>query len=627
MSSTTTPSTSAPLQLFPSPSSYLPPRKSSLKQSRSATSSSAPMRGVALQVTTSLPQTNVDSFSQPSNTHSSPAVANSTPSDRAPSKRALHARKRSSAPTLVGSPSVTEPLVHEDQLCPLPVNTNFAQSSPPRIRLPTARLKRAAIPKTISTPSFLRQDATEMIDNDQLSPLPTRLTFKQATPAKQEYPSPSSFRSDASTLVRSSSDATGRSPSSAASYKPPRSIFPQYDHTKSLSKQHYFPRAPASQESPDAINISQAESNSHWPLPQRHDSVVNVSDGYDGIPIATAADLLTIWHASTTSSPPTGRKVQLRLNQPAGHNMSLTLGTHDTILYTMQANNSNFQHNSNEATADLNIVKSCPSSTLPMPVSQLSLPPNSAKPTATTPPTTLFPHQAALDAIQTAATTPLAAAIAATDPTGSSPAAARLAQNAVAQAQRQHTATIRRSARHPAAGTAEYTLSHSSLGSIAITVTPAGGEHKAKISLHHPRATPAAVSSQTLALLTLDFAAGVCILDTPSLLALDEPYILDVAVSAVLAVAVLENEICAREMVEFEAPPTTSMQVSESGLKVGSGSVSGRKAKRVEKKKRALESGKERGLVRETVGLVGLGVKGAVWLVGAGLKAAQASAR
>jgi hypothetical protein len=81
------------------------------------------------------------------------------------------------------------------------------------------------------------------------------------------------------------------------------------------------------------------------------------------------------------------------------------------------------------------------------------------------------------------------------------------------------------------------------------------------------------------------------------------------------------------EMVEFEAPPTTSMQVSESGLKVGSGSVSGRKAKRVEKKKRALESGKERGLVRETVGLVGLGVKGAVWLVGAGLKAAQASAR
>ena len=48
---------------------------------------------------------------------------------------------------------------------------------------------------------------------------------------------------------------------------------------------------------------------------------------------------------------------------------------------------------------------------------------------------------------------------------------------------------------------------------------------------------------------------------------------------------------------------------------------------RVEKKKRALESGKEKGLVRETVGLVGLGVKGAVWLVGAGLKAARASAR
>lgn len=112
-------------------------------------------------------------------------------------------------------------------------------------------------------------------------------------------------------------------------------------------------------------------------------------------------------------------------------------------------------------------------------------------------------------------------------------------------------------------------------------------------------------------------------MDTPGLLALDEPYILDVAVSAVLAVAVLENEICAREMVEFEPPPTAT-KASESGAKTG---VSDRKAKRVEKKKKALEAGKERGLVRETVGLVGMGVKGAVWLMGAGLKAARASAR
>jgi len=583
------------------------------------------MRGVALQVTTSMPQTSVDSAAHFGNAHASPTTTNSTPPDRLPSKSTPHARKRSSAPTLVGSPAVAEPLVHEDQLCPLPVNTSFVQSSPPRIRLPTARLKRAAIPKTISTPSFLRQDATEMIDDDQLSPLPTKLTFKQTNAAKQEYPSPSSFRSDGSTLVRSSSDATGRSPSSTTSYQPPRSIFPQYDHSKSLSQQHYFPRGPNSQAPPEPINISRAESTTHWPLPQRQDSVMTVTNGYEGIPIATAADLLTIWHASTTSSPPTGRKVQLRLNQPPGPSMSLTLGTNDTVLYTMQAKNSN---GSNQSTADLNIVKSCPSSTLPMPVSQLSLPPNSAKPTATTPPTTLFPHQAALDAIQTAATTPLAAAIAATDPTGSSPAAARLAQNAVAQAQRQHTATIRRTTRHRAAGTAEYTLSHSSLGAIAITVSPAGGEHKAKISLHHPRATPAAVSAQTLSLLTLDFAAGICVLDTPGLLALDEPYILDVAVSAALAVAVLENEICAREMVEFEPPPTTSRNDLDSGTKTGGGGVvSGRKAKRVEKKKRALEAGKERGLVRETVGLVGMGVKGAVWLVGAGLKAARASAR
>jgi hypothetical protein len=111
------------------------------------------------------------------------------------------------------------------------------------------------------------------------------------------------------------------------------------------------------------------------------------------------------------------------------------------------------------------------------------------------------------------------------------------------------------------------------------------------------------------------------------LLALDELYILDVAVSAVLAVAMLENDLCVREMVEFEPPPTQVMRLTsaEDGRKLGHGS--GRKAKRLERKTRERESGKEKGLVRETVGLVGMGIKGVGWLMGAGLKAARASAR
>lgn len=200
------------------------------------------MRGVALQVTTA----NIEGAPRSNNSASSPAVSSSTHTPRGVSKRTLHARKRSSAPNLLESPSVSEPLVNEDQLCPLPINTSFTQSSPPRIRTPIARLKRAATPKSISTPAFLRNDVTEIIDDDQLSPLPTKLSFKQTPQPKQEYPSPVSFRSDGSTLVRSNSDATGRSPSSATSTQPTRSMFPQYDHTKSLSQQRYFPQVAAS---------------------------------------------------------------------------------------------------------------------------------------------------------------------------------------------------------------------------------------------------------------------------------------------------------------------------------------------------------------------------------------------
>lgn len=561
------------------------------------------------------------------NDGSSSAVSQSTSTPWKSSKRTMHARKRSSAPNLLNSPAVSEPLVNEDQLCPLPVNTSFTQSSPPRIRTPIARLKRAATPKSISTPAFLRNDVTEIIDDDQLSPLPTKLSFKQTAPAKQEYPSPVSFRSDGSTLVRSNSDATGRSPSSATSTQPTRSMFPQYDHSKSLSQQHYFPRVTASPAPTHEYPIQRTQRNEAWSQLKREESVVPTNNGYEEIPVATAADLLTIWHASTTACPPTGRKVQLNLNQPLGKNMSLALSSHGTTLYTMQTNNNITQSASEGSTTDLSIHKICPSSTIPMPVSQLSLPANPTKISATTPPTTLFPHQAALDAIQIAANTPFAAAIAATDPAGSSPAAARLAQNAVAQAQRQHTCTIRRTTRNRDAGTAKYTLAHSSLGSLAITVSPAGHEHKAMIALHHPRATTAAVESQTLALLTLDFAASVCVMDTPGLLALDELYILDVAVSAVLAVAMLENELCVREMVEFEPPPTQVVSVAstDGGRKVGNGSD--RKAKRLERKARDREQGKEKGLVRETVGLVGMGIKGVGWLMGAGLKAARASAR
>lgn len=646
-SSTSTPLSSAPLQLFPSPSaSRPPPSKSSMKKPRSNTPSPAheDLVGIALQISTK-PQ--IATRVQPADRkikhititpRSSTIQVDAKPSNLGSPRRQLRTR-RSSALSTETMPHVSEPLLEDDQLSPLPINTSFTPSTPPRIRTPTGRLQRTAVPKEITTTVESNEEHVHA-EGDQLSPLPSKEFFRPPTPPNlTEYPSPSSFRSAGSTLVRSNSGATQQTPSSATPAPQMRSMFPQYDHSKPLSRQQYHP-CPSSALSP--VTRPHFSKRVSRPTLKREDSGVALMDEYQSVPKATTADMLGIWHASTAPSRPSGRKVQLELNQPTGQGMSLAIGTAGSSLYHMEAT----EHKASPKGGQLKqlaIKKTCPETQIASPVAQLSLN-DASKVTGTDTLTAISPHQAAVDAIHIVANTPAACEIAYFDPVGKSPEAARLAQDAVGEAHRRHTCELSRTTRRRdsfGAVTASYQLQHPSLVSLAITVSKATSsaapnDPKAKITLHHPSATEAAVAAENLALLSLDFATNACILDTPGLLALDEPYLLDTVISAVFAVAVIENDQVVRDVMSFAPPPKTPFAPtatkkrpsrSFSSVAIGMEDKNTKKGRwyrpssRKSKKAVAKHADDDLpALAHGALTVVSLGVRSAIWLLDAGLK-------
>lgn len=372
-------------------------------------------------------------------------------------------------------------------------------------------------------------------------------------------------------------------------------------------------------------------------------------DEYQSVPKATPADVLGIWHASTTSTPPSGRKVQLELNQPAGPGISLSIGVGGRSLYSMETSDHvlSFRDSSIKRLA---IQKTCPEAQVASPVAQLSVS-GASRSTDAEALTVISPHQAAVDAIHIVANTPAAREIAYFDPVGKSPEAARLAQDAVAEAHRRYNCELIRTTRRRdsfGAVTASYQLQHPSLGALAITVakatsSAAPNDPKAKITLHHPSATEAAIAAENLALLSLDFATNACILDTPGLLALDEPYLLDTVISAVLAVAVIENDQVVRDIMTFAPPPKTPITTAATKKRSSrsfSPMVRGKEAKKVTQGRwyRSLSKKETKAEVKHAddelpalahgaFTIVSLGLRSAIWLLEAGLKVGAGAVR
>jgi len=251
----------------------------------------------------------------------------------------------------------------------------------------------------------------------------------------------------------------------------------------------------------------------------------------------------------------------------------------------------------------------------------------------------IFPHQAIVHAIEAVANSPAASAIATFDPTAASPQAARLAQDAVAEARRRYGCTIARSARRRDSFgtiTANYSLEHPTLGAFPVTVAQTkktgSRETKCKISLHHPTAAPAAIAAESLVLTFLDFARDACVVDVPGLLALDTPYMIDTAISTLLAIAAIENEAVVKETITFAPPPRTPIKESSgkprSRARVEKSTSSKHKwykrsSKAIDKVEKALvgDPVDVPAVTRGAVALLGLSLKGAVFLLETGVRA------
>jgi hypothetical protein len=368
---------------------------------------------------------------------------------------------------------------------------------------------------------------------------------------------------------------------------------------------------------------------------KKHDSAVGLINGYEHIPAAGHADLEAVYKASCEDFPCEGRKIQFGLHQPA-NGIALAIGTSpEDLLYSM-ATEEQPASTSSPAPKLFTVRKYSPTFPSSSQVAQLTVPEHIS---GNTPDkdhsTTIFPQAAALAAIASISNSPQARSIATFDPTASSPEAARMAQDAVAVAFSRYCCDLVQRSRHAdalGAVTAHYDLRHPMLGTCAVTVTKSHAPGsmtgpRAKISFHHPSATPAAVEADTLNLAFLDFANDACVLDIPGLLALDTRWVVDTVLTALLAVAVIENDALVKEITTFAAPPKTPV-----------GSAKGKKSLRTtgEERKRLKRSESRRekkdkavtvkdeddlpGLARATIKVAGFGIKAAVWVVGTGVK-------
>lgn len=628
------------------------PRKSSLKKPRPSNVSVAPGELIGDSVLVkSAPNSPALVLQRANDTiqHSlfcEPSSAGQTTSNRGVLRRQFRPRRRSSASgsTSSASPLVdneTPPTSAEDELSELPLNTQFGTRRPSK-----GHLQRPQLPTNISTEVQPDVDMLTSPGGDSISPLPSKTLFAQVSPRQSEFPAPQSMRSESPTptLLRSNSTGTTVPPYSPGSLTQAKSIFPQYDHSRPLQEQNYYPTARSPTPTLPSEKISKLGGQvDHKPALERMDSAMALVDGYEHIPFANSNDLMAIWNASCGNFPVPGRKVQLGLVQPRGSGTSLAVGnSEDELLYSM--GKELMPAISKDAVVSKQLVikkhqpqyQTCP----PSPVAQLALPnPARSRKERENDVVSIFPQMAAIQAIEVVSNSPVAASIATFDPMAKSPEAARLAQDAVSEAHRRHRCELVRNTRKRdslGAVTASYNLEHPILGQLAITVTKSTvGRHsrdpRAKISLHHPSATPAAVGAETLVLAFLDFARDACVLDTPGLLALEDPYIIDIVICALLAVAVIENDALMAETLTFDAPPKSPLPLpkrpSRRNSRQSSSSSESKRSSRLFKREKKGKKDEFDGeqvelpiLTQGALAILGLSFKTAVWVLGAGVK-------
>lgn len=238
--------------------------------------------------------------------------------------------------------------------------------------------------------------------------------------------------------------------------------------------------------------------------------------------------------------------------------------------------------------------------------------------------TTIFPQQAALNALEAAATTHRANAIAQYDPRASSPQAAQLAFDAVSEAKAHESCQLVRVPQGPNAYGVEghsYELRHGRAGAFSISVDGTfdfATKGNAKICLHQPMNTEKALAKSPK-LVCLDLSTETLEVDVASFRRLPSKYMIDSAVCAVLAVAFTESKLAeAKAKAEtFAAPPKISKNESMMQKTRKSG---WRRSKKIGKKEGADQKEKLPGVTRGILFVLGFSFEAIVWLLGLGVK-------
>ncbi|KAL2358705.1 hypothetical protein BJ546DRAFT_1088499 [Cryomyces antarcticus] len=480
--------------------------------------------------------------------------------------------------------------------------------------------------------------------------------------ASPEFQDVQSARSGSPTLVRSNSGASNWSPVDSADLPVMRSIFPRYNPNVPLSQQHYAP----TQASPTHIPRERISKAPYSPNYERPQSYAVISRAAPTPSLSTTAELAGLWSvASGQRASTVALSYRLKLQHPilptspalskeTPHSSQLLIGPDaGRPFYTLS-----YPRRPSSPSQEVLLHRSHPSRLKPLPITSMTISPPPSPPDE--PPTKpalishIFPKMAALAALDAASRSPAASAIARVDPTATSPQAARLAADAVQQADdRDGCQLVYRALGSNAFGMLEgrYELLHPRLGTFGFAISgsvakgldsPAGSGDGAIRLLSPSAALPSSPSGSadttSSPLAVLDFAAATLTLDGAALQRLPSPYAVDLAVAALLAVAVAESRrtTTADSAVVFAAPPSLANGKGngKSGKKPAA-SISVTQAppwlRRKRKRAAADEEAGSRvpgdelpGLTRGLLWLLRAGSRAVVGLLGVGVKALAA---
>ncbi|KAG9888513.1 hypothetical protein KCU98_g16756, partial [Aureobasidium melanogenum] len=424
----------------------------------------------------------------------------------------------------------------------------------PQVSKPTS----VQSPESDARPSFSSPASTRSPDSSMLSSSPkseaaasTRRRPAVAIRKISVDTTSSDTRSDFSgpTLVRSNSDSSAQPKVVSPTIK---SIFPEYDPSLPLSQQRYYP-------------------TEHLPRPSlgrnaryHHQTLANVPSPTSPTPAAGLSQLQALWNAASGQNGVFhSEKIKLTM-----HRDEIGSGSTATeVRFGSREGRTLYSVSPSDSSNELTVRRHHPARTVIVPVAQLDVASlqKDSKHEAT-----IFPQQAALNALEAVATTHRANAIAQYDPRASSPQAAQLAFDAVAEAKAHESCQlVRISLGVSAYGFEQYSyeLRHPCAGTFAISVDGTFDFTKksdARITLHQPT-NPNKPLAKSAKLICLELSTETLEVDVASFRRLQSKYMIDSAICAVLAAAFAESTVAEtkRKAETFEAPPLTPKSKKE----------------------------------------------------------------